>query len=410
MSWYYTDNSQQTKGPITETALKSLFKKGSITKDTFVWNGSTVNDWVAISTVDNILPWAKPGVLVDMERRYSPDGTLYTQAEFRDWFGQGSWRKYWDNAPPERRRARDGNIYTRKEFIEWFGQSSWQNEWDNAMIISESPAVLNSNVAGPVPRRTVNSNITRTGNIYATLPGPCAPSAPPLPSAPPAPSQTMERNAKAKYDVPPYKPLPSSAPSAPSMSVPGVSYSQTTNYNATSCYSQPQTSGMGMANSVRKSRFSNTATNRPAPLFAPGQRVRISGLIVDRTFNGQYGTLARYLPGRQRWEVRMDMGRILTVEKGCLRHVVGSATPVKTVTQSFGGMNMQPTYVSQPQYTVQPVSQVVYQTSPATGGVMGSRLMAANSGTSYVQPQASVTYTSSTRYGNTGIYPRSRLY
>jgi len=33
-----------------------------------------------------------------IERRRAPDGSLYTKAEFRSWFGESSWRQYWDNA------------------------------------------------------------------------------------------------------------------------------------------------------------------------------------------------------------------------------------------------------------------------------------------------------------------------
>jgi len=51
MSWYYIDNAGTTLGPVEESVLVSKWKSGGITEQTYVWNGTTVNDWSLINAV-----------------------------------------------------------------------------------------------------------------------------------------------------------------------------------------------------------------------------------------------------------------------------------------------------------------------------------------------------------------------
>jgi len=51
MSWYYIDNAGTTLGPVEESVLTSKWKSGGITEQTYVWNGTTVNDWSLINAV-----------------------------------------------------------------------------------------------------------------------------------------------------------------------------------------------------------------------------------------------------------------------------------------------------------------------------------------------------------------------
>lgn len=51
MSWYYIDNAGTTLGPVEESVLISKWKSGGITEQTYVWNGTTVNDWSLINAV-----------------------------------------------------------------------------------------------------------------------------------------------------------------------------------------------------------------------------------------------------------------------------------------------------------------------------------------------------------------------
>jgi hypothetical protein len=55
MSWYYIDNAGTTLGPVEESVLVSKWKSGGITEQTYVWNGTTVNDWSLINAVPFLL-------------------------------------------------------------------------------------------------------------------------------------------------------------------------------------------------------------------------------------------------------------------------------------------------------------------------------------------------------------------
>jgi len=49
--WYYIDQSGTTLGPVTENALVDLWCANNLKPDSYVWNGTTVNEWKGISDV-----------------------------------------------------------------------------------------------------------------------------------------------------------------------------------------------------------------------------------------------------------------------------------------------------------------------------------------------------------------------
>jgi len=54
MRWYYVTDDNQQKGPIKEAEFIKLFQSDTITRETLVWNGKTVQDWCKISSIDGI--------------------------------------------------------------------------------------------------------------------------------------------------------------------------------------------------------------------------------------------------------------------------------------------------------------------------------------------------------------------
>jgi len=53
--WYYIDQSGTTLGPVNEQALVDLWCNNSLKPDSYVWNGTTVNEWKGISDVAFLL-------------------------------------------------------------------------------------------------------------------------------------------------------------------------------------------------------------------------------------------------------------------------------------------------------------------------------------------------------------------
>jgi len=51
VQWYYIDQSGTTLGPVEESKLVDLWCKNSLKPDSYVWNGTTVNEWKGISDV-----------------------------------------------------------------------------------------------------------------------------------------------------------------------------------------------------------------------------------------------------------------------------------------------------------------------------------------------------------------------
>lgn len=58
--WYYVDGPGATVGPVSESVLANAYKGGKINDDSYVWNGTTVNDWKAIRDVDGLSAKLKP--------------------------------------------------------------------------------------------------------------------------------------------------------------------------------------------------------------------------------------------------------------------------------------------------------------------------------------------------------------
>lgn len=61
MAWYYVDAAGATKGPTTDADIIAQYKAKSITDETYVWNGTSVNAWIQVKTptVQAALPGLK---------------------------------------------------------------------------------------------------------------------------------------------------------------------------------------------------------------------------------------------------------------------------------------------------------------------------------------------------------------
>jgi len=58
--WYYVDSANGTVGPVSESVLSDAFKGGKINDASYVWNGTTVNEWKAIRDVPGLSAKLKP--------------------------------------------------------------------------------------------------------------------------------------------------------------------------------------------------------------------------------------------------------------------------------------------------------------------------------------------------------------
>jgi len=58
--WYYVDQAGATVGPVSEEVLSSTYADGKITDNSYVWNGTTVNEWLIISAVPGLSEKLKP--------------------------------------------------------------------------------------------------------------------------------------------------------------------------------------------------------------------------------------------------------------------------------------------------------------------------------------------------------------
>lgn len=66
MSWYYIDGQGTTLGPVGENVIKTKFQSGELSEQSYVWNGTTVNEWMTIGSTgaklhDKIKKKAAPG-------------------------------------------------------------------------------------------------------------------------------------------------------------------------------------------------------------------------------------------------------------------------------------------------------------------------------------------------------------
>jgi len=60
VQWYYVDAAGGTVGPVSQEVLSSTFKDGKINDDSYVWNGTTVNEWKSIGNVAGLSAKLKP--------------------------------------------------------------------------------------------------------------------------------------------------------------------------------------------------------------------------------------------------------------------------------------------------------------------------------------------------------------
>jgi len=58
--WYYVDQAGGTVGPVSEEVLASTYTDGKITDNSYVWNGTTVNEWLIIGDVPGLSEKLKP--------------------------------------------------------------------------------------------------------------------------------------------------------------------------------------------------------------------------------------------------------------------------------------------------------------------------------------------------------------
>jgi len=60
VQWYYVDGAGATVGPVSESVLSGAFKGGKIKDTSYVWNGTTVNEWKSICDVPGLSAKLKP--------------------------------------------------------------------------------------------------------------------------------------------------------------------------------------------------------------------------------------------------------------------------------------------------------------------------------------------------------------
>jgi len=60
IQWYYVDRNGATVGPVSEDVLVASYASGKLNDDSYVWNGTTVNEWLAVSQVPLLMSKLKP--------------------------------------------------------------------------------------------------------------------------------------------------------------------------------------------------------------------------------------------------------------------------------------------------------------------------------------------------------------
>jgi len=60
VQWYYVDGAGSTIGPVAESVLSNAFKANKIGVSSYVWNGTTVNEWKCIRDVPGLFEKLKP--------------------------------------------------------------------------------------------------------------------------------------------------------------------------------------------------------------------------------------------------------------------------------------------------------------------------------------------------------------
>jgi len=60
VQWYYVDAGGSTVGPVAESVLSNAFTANKLTEASYVWNGTTVNEWKCIRDVPGLSAKLKP--------------------------------------------------------------------------------------------------------------------------------------------------------------------------------------------------------------------------------------------------------------------------------------------------------------------------------------------------------------
>jgi len=60
VQWYYVDIEGATCGPVSESVLANAFKSKKINEESYVWNGTTVNEWKCVREVPGLSAKLKP--------------------------------------------------------------------------------------------------------------------------------------------------------------------------------------------------------------------------------------------------------------------------------------------------------------------------------------------------------------
>lgn len=60
MSWYYVDSGGNTQGPFDIGVMKQRYSSNQLTNESYVWNGTSVNQWTPLKQVAILLNQLKP--------------------------------------------------------------------------------------------------------------------------------------------------------------------------------------------------------------------------------------------------------------------------------------------------------------------------------------------------------------
>jgi len=60
VQWYYVDTGGATVGPVSGDVLANAFASSKVNEKSYVWNGTTVNEWKTIDSVPGLLAELKP--------------------------------------------------------------------------------------------------------------------------------------------------------------------------------------------------------------------------------------------------------------------------------------------------------------------------------------------------------------
>ena len=59
MSWYYVDKEGQTQGGFEVSVLKQKYTAKQLDEESYVWNGTSVNQWTPLKQVNELMSQLK---------------------------------------------------------------------------------------------------------------------------------------------------------------------------------------------------------------------------------------------------------------------------------------------------------------------------------------------------------------